>query len=214
MIKSLHFSGVRAVAFDVFGTVARIGIKRSPFAKLLREFSRNGLLRSADDAAKIMTNNVGLMDAVQLLSGKISREKLQLLEQDLAEEISSIELFSDAIPAITALRTAGYKIGICSNLAAPYAVPIYKLLPFGFDAYAWSFEVGAIKPNPAIYAHLCHTLQVSPSAVLMIGDTVAADYDGPKKFGMQSLHLARNGASLCVESIQSLDEIWQDVSNS
>lgn len=207
MIKSLHLAGVRAVAFDVFGTVAQIGVRHSPFAKLLREFSRSGYIRSPDDPAKIMTNNVGLAEAVQMLRGQISLDKLQSLEQDLAEELASITLFSDAVPTITALRTAGFKIALCSNLAAPYAVPINSLLPTAFDAYAWSFEVGAAKPSPAIYAYLCNTLGFFPSEVLMVGDTVAADYDGPRKFGMRSLHLGRSGTSPIHDSIQSLDEI-------
>ena len=63
------------------------------------------------------------------------------------------------------------------------------------DAYVWSFEVGAIKPGPIIYQAACEALQVKPDEILMVGDTYDADCLGPRKLGMQALHLARRGCS-------------------
>ncbi|TXG97145.1 MAG: hypothetical protein E6R15_03820 [Zoogloea sp.] len=38
------------------------------------------------------------------------------------------------------------------------------------DAYVWSFEVRAIKPDPIIYQAACEALHVKPGEILMIGD--------------------------------------------
>jgi HAD superfamily hydrolase (TIGR01549 family) len=137
----------------------------------------------------------------------LAADVLAELERDLSAELSSISFFQDALPTLRALRTAGYKIALCSNLAAPYAEPVNKLLPFDLDAYAWSFEVGATKPDPLMYEAVCNTLQCAPHQVLMVGDTVNADYSGPRSFGMQARHLARAGTSPVHESISTLDSI-------
>lgn len=78
------------------------------------------------------------------------------------------------------------------------------LLP---NVYVWSFEVGAIKPDPKIYSYLCTSLECAPSQMLMIGDLVEADYEGPKRAGLQALHLSRNGKISEAKSINSIDEV-------
>lgn len=75
-------------------------------------------------------------------------------------------------------------------MATPYAEPARRLLP-KFDAYAYSFDVGHIKPDPEIYQHLLDKLGVPPDKALMVGDTVLADVEGPRKVGIRSLHLVR-----------------------
>lgn len=45
-----------------------------------------------------------------------------------------------------------------------------SLLP-PLDTYAWSYEVGVIKPGPKIYQSLIDQLRCQTSEVLFIGDT-------------------------------------------
>jgi len=85
-----------------------------------------------------------------------------------------------------------FRFGLCSNLAAPYAIPAKLLLP-SFDVYGWSFEVGAIKPEPAIYRQMIEQLGCEASAIAMIGDTLQADMLGPIGQGMRGYHLQREG---------------------
>jgi FMN phosphatase YigB (HAD superfamily) len=72
------------------------------------------------------------------------------------------------------------------------------------DAYAWSFEVGAVKPDGRIYEKVCADLGIRPERALIIGDTLDADYYGPKCAGMQAMRLDRNGTKQVPESIPSL----------
>jgi FMN phosphatase YigB (HAD superfamily) len=85
------------------------------------------------------------------------------------------------------------KIAIASNLAQPYAEPLLRLLPFKRDAYAWSFEVGCLKPDPRIFQRTCEVLAIGPKDALMVGDTLEADYVGARAVGMRALHLERTG---------------------
>lgn len=183
---------IRAVLFDVYGTLVRIGERRAPFRALLTRMEAAGRARQAGDAAAIMSRRLDLAGAAALLGADLSAPELAALERDLQTELASVRLFSDAPAVLQALAARGLKFGLCSNLAAPYAAPVLGLLP-PLDAYAWSFEVGAIKPEPAIYAHACRQLDCEPGQVLMVGDTPEADLHGPRRFGMRSLLLRREG---------------------
>lgn len=201
----IRIEDVEAITFDVFGTLAMINDKRRTYAKLMRLASRNGLPYSG--AINFMIKDIGLVEAALSLGVEVASDAFAELENGLNAELASISFFSDALPTLRALRTAGYKIALCSNLAAPYAKPINKLLPFGLDAYTWSFEVGATKPDPLVYETVCNSLQCAPHQVLMVGDTVDADYYGPRSFGMQSLHLVRAGTSPVRESVSNLEHV-------
>lgn len=64
-------------------------------------------------------------------------------------ETESIRLFPETEALLLALKKLNVRIGLCSNLASPYEPPGDALLPFRLYAYAWSFEVGAVKPDAA-----------------------------------------------------------------
>lgn len=139
-----------------------------------------------------MTRNLGLAGAASLFSTQLSHDELAGLELDLYAELASVRPYDDSLQALERLKEAGLKVALCSNLAAPYAVPTKLLLP-EFDAYAWSFDVGAIKPEPAIYQHLIERLGCKLSSIAMIGDTLEADALGPGRLGIQGHHLQRDG---------------------
>lgn len=199
---------IKAVVFDVFGTLAFIADKRRPYERMMRLLRTAGRAAEASDAARLMSNNLGLADTLHLFGAQLPAPALAALELDLRAELSSIQLYPDAQGTLSSLRQSGYKIGICSNLAAPYAVPIKRLLlPFDVDATAWSFDVGAVKPDSSIYKKICEELACSPHEILMVGDSLEADYTGPRAFGMHAIQLVRSGMSSEEESVKSIAEI-------
>lgn len=201
-----QFFGVKAVAFDVYGTLVQIGDPRRPYRRLLSALNGMGRALREDDGARMMSVDVGLAEAAELLGMTLSSDVLQELTVDLNAELASIRLFEDVIPAIRLLKDCGFRIGLCSNLAGPYAKPVQALLP-QLDAYVWSFAVGAVKPEPRMYSYLCDALGASPAEVLMVGDTLSADYEGPRSFGMQACHLSRKRTSEAPVWISTLMEI-------
>ncbi|MGH8347491.1 MAG: HAD family hydrolase [Pseudomonas sp.] len=138
------------------------------------------------------THNVGLSGTAALFSAQLGHGELALLERDLYAELACIRAYDDSLAAVEKLKAAGLKVARCSNLAAPYAVPPQLLLP-EFDGYAWSCEVSAIKPEPAIYQYLAEQLHCTASSLAMIGDTLEADVVGPSNAGLQGIHLQREG---------------------
>jgi len=198
---------VKAILFDVYGTLAEIGDKRAPFRRLLQIGARQGRQPGSDDARTLMAQPLGLQDAAALLGIRLSEAEHAQLAADLNAEIASIASFADTLPTLQALQGRGYKLGLCSNLALDYAAPIMAALPFRLDAYTWSFEAAAIKPDPAIYAQACRQLGCAPAEVLMVGDTVDADVEGPRGFGMQALLLDRKGRLRREDALSSLSAL-------
>jgi len=199
---------IKAVAFDVFGTLVHIERPTRPFRKLVRLLHEAGRPRQRDDGIRAMSNAIDLRQAASLFGGVVSDADLNALEAELREEIQSISLFADATPTLRALQERGIKVALCSNLAAPYGPPVLDLLPIEPDFCAWSYEAGAVKPQAEIYQYLCDGIACRPDEVLMIGDTIEADMIGPRKFGIHGYHLDRHAAtSKSADSVQSLSDV-------
>jgi HAD superfamily hydrolase (TIGR01549 family) len=177
---------IRAIVLDAFGTLCEIRDKRGPFAKLARLSPDRALAREL-----LMTRPLTLRQAASVLH--VEAVDLDQLEADLRAELASIQLFPEVAAALEAVRASGIKLAVASNLAAPYAEPLLRLMPFELDVYAWSFEVGALKPDPRIFQWTCEALGVEPADALMVGDTLQADYEGARAVGMRALHLDRTG---------------------
>ena len=84
------------------------------------------------------------------------------------------------------LRAGGYKIALCSNLAASYGPALLGVLPETADALILSYQTGFIKPEAGIYGLVCEKLNLPPQSIFFTGDTQLADVDGPKAFGMEA----------------------------
>ncbi|UVA79995.1 HAD family hydrolase [Pandoraea commovens] len=193
---------MRAVIFDLFGTLVEIKTPRYPYRKLLRWIRQSGTSLTPDDAKRIMSQPVSLADAAELFGAAPPAAQLAAWETDLQTELSAMCVFPDTLPALARLRSTGYCIGLCSNLAAPYAAPAKALLP-ELDVYAWSFQIGAIKPDPQVYEYLVYELQCRPSDILFIGDSLHADFDGPSEFGMKARLLNRTGNGTLLELLEA-----------
>lgn len=186
------FQGVRAVVFDLYGTLLTITERRAPYRRMLAHLRSQGRPAQADDAARLMTVDAGLAGAAEAIGARLSPAELTDLERDLFAELGSVRAYDDVVATLEALRQRGFRLALCSNLASPYAVPARLLLP-RLDVYGFSFDIGAVKPQSQIYAAVCGELGLAPREVLMVGDTWEADVHGPLSFGMHACHLVRDG---------------------
>ncbi|SDG12925.1 HAD family hydrolase [Phytopseudomonas seleniipraecipitans] len=187
-----------AVIFDVFGTLIRIEERRNPYLQLLRYGREQGLSPSSKHLHMLMTRDLGWGEAADRLGVRANYVKLREIAQLLQQELESMTLYPDALEAISMLREAGIKVGLCSNLASEYGPAVRELLP-GLDACGFSYEIGAMKPNPVIYHSVCRDLGVQPgqqlggARVAMIGDSIRCDRDGARAAGLAGFHLSRSG---------------------
>lgn len=191
---------ISAVVFDAFGTLVNLQNKRRPFRQLLRDGVANGRRAVPDDVRVLMSNPWSLRDAADHLGISVSPTRLQSLQDDLDREVASITPFEDGVEAVALLRAEGIRVGICSNLCDPYGAAVLQAFP-DLDGYAFSYRVGAIKPDALIYRSICTALAVSPGEmfddrkeqIAMVGDSLKCDRDGPRAVGMLGFHLDRAG---------------------
>jgi len=84
--------------------------------------------------------------------------------------------YPDTKRTLSALRSRRLPIGIVSNTAHDLRAffSAHGLTPY-VDAYVFSYEVGAQKPDPRIFKAACEMLGVPASATLMVGDDAVSD---------------------------------------
>ena len=183
-------SPIKAICFDAFGTLVEIADKRRPFQVMLSEGPKN---RRATDA---LISPLGLREIARDLAIEIGEARLLELERDLAAECRSIQLRPGIEKIWASLRRAGLRIGICSNLALPYAKSLLAVVPGIPDALVLSFEVGLMKPQPKIFQLVCEQLGLLPEQILFVGDTPEADVLGPQAVGMHAMTISSFQAAL------------------
>jgi HAD superfamily hydrolase (TIGR01662 family) len=181
---------IKGVLFDAFGTLCRIESPRLPYRSIMKRWERG----AADCYQAIMTRDISLAEFAR--EAGLSREESALLEAHVAEETGSMRLFPEVPQTLQTLRRHGVKIALVSNLAQPYGAAFLKLLPFDLDVCAFSYEVGARKPEASIYRYAWEELDCAPEELLMVGDSLQNDCQAPRALGLHALWLDRKAGSL------------------
>jgi putative hydrolase of the HAD superfamily len=103
--------------------------------------------------------------------------------------------FPDAAPALAVLRQRGARIVVVSNWDVSLHERLQEtgLAPLVDGAVA-SAEIGAAKPDPAIFRHALGLAGgVEPARAVHVGDTLGADVEGARAAGIRPVFLARAG---------------------
>ncbi|AMY68314.1 HAD family hydrolase [Frigidibacter mobilis] len=190
LVEPDDLRGIRVVAFDAFGTLVRITDRRNLWREIGQRANRRVDARCVPGTLEEHVAACGVRWEPRWAA-------------ELEAELQSIELFADTLEALAELREAGYRLAVVSNLATPYVQPLRTALGSRFDAEIYSCEVGAAKPQPAIYAALCAALDIAPREILMVGDRHVSDVEGAQRFGIRALHVVRGGDTALANSISS-----------
>lgn len=103
-------------------------------------------------------------------------------------------VYPDAVPTLAALRAGGIRTAAISNVGFDLRPVLDGLgLLEHLDAVVLSYEVGAVKPEPAIFTAACEAVGVVPADALMVGDHAAAD-GGAADIGIRTLLLPMSPA--------------------
>jgi len=120
--------------------------------------------------------------------------------------------FPDAAPALRALRAGGARLVAVSN----WDVSLHDVLartglaPL-LDGAVSSAEVGARKPDPAIFRRALELAGVAAGDALHVGDSAEADLAGARAAGIAALLIVRHGPPPPgVPAIRTLAELTVD----
>ncbi|HEX4578663.1 MAG TPA: HAD family hydrolase [Candidatus Dormibacteraeota bacterium] len=104
------------------------------------------------------------------------------------------------VPGVLAtLRSAGLRLGVCSNAAYAPASMRDQLRHVGIgdlvDAAVFSSEVGWRKPSPRIFSAALVALGATPDTTVFVGDRLREDVGGAHGAGMRAVLVQRRPAS-------------------
>jgi putative hydrolase of the HAD superfamily len=191
-----------AILFDLFGTL--VGFSFPDWdafgARLAQMFRapRAEFVRLLDEG--YFRLEVGALALPQMLEQVAREAGGEATPSNTAEAVRRWNAFQatqmvpypDAPPALALAKQRGRRVGLVSN-APP---PLHELWPASplaryVDATAFSYQVGACKPEPGIYAWICRSLGVAPEHCLFVGDGSSRELTGAIGFGMQAVRLRR-----------------------
>jgi putative hydrolase of the HAD superfamily len=118
----------------------------------------------------------------------------ELGERFGTERRALCETFADAATTLDALH-GEHALALVTNGAS--CLQREKLATSGladrFDAIVVSGDLGAGKPDPAIFAHALRALGAEPGEAVMVGDNLAKDVDGALAAGLGAVWVNRDG---------------------
>lgn len=96
--------------------------------------------------------------------------------------------YADTAPVLAALHARGVPTAVVSNIAHDLRPTFdHHDLTRWIDAFVFSYEIDAMKPDPKIFRAACEALGVVPERALMVGDTTADA--GSAEIGLPALVL-------------------------
>lgn len=204
-------SKITHLLLDFFGTI----VNYSP-SRTTQDYSRSyallhqlGATLTYDEFLVLGDETFGAYDArsAKDLSEFSMREpSTEILEQAIgraptAEETAafvatylrdwdSAVVYPDGMAVLLRDLADRYRLAVVSNTHSPTLVHDH-LQALGvsdlFETVVLSIEIGHRKPHPAIYQAALDRLGIEAKAALFVGDTYAADYEGPRELGIRAL---------------------------
>jgi putative hydrolase of the HAD superfamily len=123
---------------------------------------------------------------------------------------ANFSIFPEVPETLARLRSAGYRLAICSNWSWDLPLICERLdLTTYFEQIVVSARVGYAKPHPAIFQHALAAMQVRPDAAIHVGDNPIADVGGALRAGLCPVLLDRAGENAGVEAPYRVTDLRQ-----
>ncbi|MEE6259454.1 HAD family hydrolase [Plantactinospora sonchi] len=190
----------RAVLFDFFGTLTcaiRRGEQHAEVAALLG--CRPEILADVLDASFYPRASGAFGDATATLRWLCQKAGGRPDQADLPAAVAArveavradTRLRPEAVPVLQAVRRRGLLTALVTDCTheLPAFLPELPVAPL-LDVRVCSVQVGACKPDPAIYLAACQRLGVAPAQCLYVGDGGSQELTGAARTGMTAIRLA------------------------
>jgi HAD superfamily hydrolase (TIGR01509 family) len=174
---------IDVVCFDVFGTLVEITDRHRPFAHLKRKMTSEQALKFRRLA---MTTEMMLAEIDAEICGGATIGDLVVSQAAIAREVASVRLRSGVAEMLAALPI---RHGVCSNVSVDYVAALARFPELSPAFRILSCFAGCMKPDPRIYELVLEAAGVPADRILFVGDTPAADLEGPIRAGMRAVHV-------------------------
>lgn len=227
--ERFNLSGLRAVLFDLDGTLYRQGPMRVLMALELATLSvkapgkarrRLAALAAYRRAQEVLRQSSGAdpataqIRAASTASGLPEDEVTDLVTEWMIERPLKYLRFC-RVPGVEELLerlvTAGLRTGVLSDYPAARKLEALGLhRHFPLVLCSTDTEIAAFKPSPRGYLRACEVWQLSPAEVLFVGDRPEVDAAGAKAAGMPCIIVgssAREDASGSYSVVPSFERL-------
>jgi len=190
---------IEGVAFDLDGTLYpnyRLNIRLLPLAvkeipfltafskvrKIIRKEQKDGIVQYDNFYKHQAELTAQLLDA----QPELIKEKIDVFIYRGWEPLfKKVKLFNNVFETLTALRGAGYKLGLLSDFPPEKKIE-YLGLSSLWDAVHCSEYSGALKPHPLSFVKIAEQMNLPPDKILYVGNSVSYDVAGASKAGMKT----------------------------
>jgi putative hydrolase of the HAD superfamily len=119
-------------------------------------------------------------------------------------------LFPESDEILSALKDAGFKLGIISNFdSRVYDVMKELSIDKYFDFFIISSEAGYAKPQAEIFHIALNRAGVTPSECLHVGDNLNNDFHSPRALGIKALLLDREGGNETIGEAHRIKNLFE-----
>jgi putative hydrolase of the HAD superfamily len=214
-----------AVLLDALGTLVEL---ETPWPHLVNELAARGVVVAEEDARAAMLAEMayyrahhdeagdwpGLKDLRRRCAAVVQGHLGTALPLDGVEDalLAAVRFRAYAeVPAVLGrLREGGARLAVVSNWDVSLHDVLERTHLRGLvDAVVISAELGAAKPDPAIFRAALERLGATAAEALHVGDSVEHDVAGARAAGLEAVLVARNGAEVPdgMRVVASLDEL-------
>ena len=205
-------SSVKALTFDLFGTVLDLGTSlEQPIASFLEDTGANvsseqfwvdwrirQRLEQYRDTIMMLGHSGYLATVNRSMRYVAAAHKVEANDTDFERLMSAwwqLSPFPDALPALHRLSSE-YKLFILSNGDPEYLQHLAnQRVNFGFDDIFSVTTVGAFKPHPAVYRRAAKQFGMEMHECLMVSSN-SFDVIGARACGMRAAYVNRYGLPL------------------
>jgi HAD superfamily hydrolase (TIGR01662 family) len=120
----------------------------------------------------------------------LARERLLREQAGCGEHIDESDLYPDVRPALTALRQAGFWVGIAGNQTSR-AAQLLRALELPTDYIGTSGEWGVAKPQPGFFERVLEVAPGSAEQIVYVGDHRDNDVLPAKAAGLRAALIRR-----------------------
>ena len=168
--------------FDVERMACQVGLVAGIPAETVKSIVFGNTLLQRYEAGKI--SSTAFHEEFCLASG--TRPSLDAL-QEAASDI--FEINTPMVPVVTQLRAARYPVGLLSNTCEchwDYCRRRYRFLAGLFPLTALSYEIGAAKPDSAIFEAAARLAGYEPSEIFFVDD-IPGHVEGARAVGFDAV---------------------------
>lgn len=188
-----------AILFDIGGVLVELA-GLDDFGPMIGETDREVIIQHWMDCPWVQRYESGACGADEFAHGVIEYFALDITRERFLEHFG--RWISRMLPGADAMLrglTEGVTIACLSNTNPThwtYMQDAFSLHEH-FDTYFLSFEIGAVKPDPAIFAHVCDVLPCAPGAALFFDD-VRGNVDAARASGLDAHHVTSPGEASAI----------------